>query len=165
MPNSFWPHGLYSPWNSPGQNTGVGSHSLLQWIFPTQRLNPNLPHCRRILYCLSYQGSPRILEWVAYPISSRSSQPRNQTRVSCITGRFFTNWAIREAMGGDKCYRQGRVKHDATIFSLGKGLFREYMLERLRAEGLKSGCSLALPLRIFTLNRLLNLSEPQFLYL
>ena len=107
----------------------------------------------------------RILEWVAYPFSSRSSWTRNRTRVSCITGRFFTNWAIREAMGGDKCYRQGRVKHDATIFSLGKGLFREYMLERLRAEGLKSGCSLALPLRIFTLNRLLNLSEPQFLYL
>ena len=39
----------------------------------------------------------RILEWVAYPFSSGSSQPRNQTRVSCIAGRFFTNWAMREA--------------------------------------------------------------------
>ena len=53
-------HGLYSPWNYPGQNTGVGSHSLLQWIFPTQGLNPGLPHCRRILYHLSHQGSPEL---------------------------------------------------------------------------------------------------------
>ena len=62
--NSLWPHGLYSPWNSPGQNTGVGSLSLLQRIFPTQGSNPGLPHCRQILYQLSHKGSPRILEWV-----------------------------------------------------------------------------------------------------
>ena len=95
--NSLWPHGLYSPWNSPGQNTGVGSLSLLQGIFPTQGSNPSLPHCGQILYHLSHKGSPRILEWVAYPFSSRSYWPRNWTRVSCIAGGFFTNWAIREA--------------------------------------------------------------------
>ena len=49
------PHGLYSPWNSPGQNTGVGSLSFLQGIFPTQGLNPGLPYCRRILYQLSHK--------------------------------------------------------------------------------------------------------------
>ena len=49
-----------------------------------------------LLYQLSHQGSPRILEWVAYPFSSGSSWPRNHTRVSCMAGRFFTNWAIRE---------------------------------------------------------------------
>ena len=97
MSDSLWPHGLYSPWNSPGQSTGVGSPSLLQWIFPTQESNPGLQHCRRILYQLSHQGSPRILEWVALPFSSGSSWPRNRTQVSCIAGRFFTNWAIREA--------------------------------------------------------------------
>ena len=48
-----------SPWNSPGQNTGVGRLSLLQGIFPTQGLNAGLHHCRQILYQLSYQGSPR----------------------------------------------------------------------------------------------------------
>ena len=48
---------MYTPWNSPGQNTGVGSLSLLQGIFPTQGSNPGLPHCRRILYQLSHQGS------------------------------------------------------------------------------------------------------------
>ena len=51
------PHGQYSPWNSPGQNTGVGSCSLLQGIFPMQGSNLGLPHCRQILYQLSYQGS------------------------------------------------------------------------------------------------------------
>ena len=52
-------HGLYSPWNSPGQNTGVRSRSLLQGIFPTQGENPGLPRCRWILNVLSHQGSPR----------------------------------------------------------------------------------------------------------
>ena len=92
------PHGLYSPWNSPGQNTGMGSCSLLQEIFPTQGLNPGLLHCRLILYQLSHQGSPRVLEWIAYPFSSGSFWPRNQTKVSCTAGRFFTSWAIREAL-------------------------------------------------------------------
>ena len=54
-----------SPWNCPGQNTGVGSRSLLQGIFSTQGLNPGLPHCRRILYQLSHQGS---LGWRGDPI-------------------------------------------------------------------------------------------------
>ena len=85
------PHGLYSPWNSPGQNTAVGSLSLLLRIFPIQGSNPGLPRCRRILYQLSHKGSPRILEWVAYPFSSRSSRRRNQTGVSCVAGGFFTN--------------------------------------------------------------------------
>ena len=106
MPNSLQLHGLYSPcnspgqntevgsrsllqdswnspgqdtgvgscsllqdsWNSPGQDTGAGSQSLLQGIFPTQGLNPG-----PLLNQLSHQGSPKILEWVAYPFSSRSS--------------------------------------------------------------------------------------------
>ena len=77
----------------PGKpmNNGVSSLSLLQGIFLTQELNWGLLHCRRILYQLSYQGSPRILEWVAYPFSRGSSRPRNRTRVSCIAGGFFTN--------------------------------------------------------------------------
>ena len=55
--NFLWPHGLYSPWNSPGQNTGVGSLSLLQGIFPTQGSNLGLLHYRWILYQLSHKGS------------------------------------------------------------------------------------------------------------
>ena len=96
---------LYTPWNSPVQNTGVGSLSLLQEIFPTQELNSGLLHCRQIIYQLSLKGSPRILEWVAHPFSSISSWLRNWTRVSCIAGKFFTSWAIRESLSGQHVIR------------------------------------------------------------
>ena len=75
MSDSLRVHGLYSPWNSPGQNTAVGSLSLLQETFWIQGSNPGLSHCRWILYQLSHKRSPRILEWVAYPFSSGSSHP------------------------------------------------------------------------------------------
>ena len=63
VPDSLRSHGLYParllcPWDSPGKNTGVGCHSLLQGIFPTQGFNPGLLHCKEILYHLSQQGSP-----------------------------------------------------------------------------------------------------------
>ena len=66
MSDSLWPYGLYSPWNSPGQNTGMGSLSLLQGIF--RGLNPDLLHCRQILCQLNYQGKgmathSSILAW------------------------------------------------------------------------------------------------------
>ena len=61
--NSLQPHGLYSPWNSPGQNTGVGSLSLLQGIFPTQGSSPGLPHCRWILYQLRPKEAQRTVEY------------------------------------------------------------------------------------------------------
>ena len=62
--DSLWPHGLYlarvlCPWDSPGKNTRVCCHALLQGIFPTQGLIPGLRHCGQILYHLSYQGSPQ----------------------------------------------------------------------------------------------------------
>ena len=90
--DSLQPHGLYSPWKYPGQNTGM------EGIFPTQGWNPGLPLYRQILYQLSLKGSPRILKWVAYSFSSGSSQPRNPTGVPCIAGRFFTNWVMRETL-------------------------------------------------------------------
>ena len=77
MSDSLRPHALYSPWNSLGQNIGVGSLSLLQGIFPIQGSNPGLPHSKTILYQLSHRGSPRILEWVA------KSQTKNQEAWVC----------------------------------------------------------------------------------
>ena len=74
MSDSLRSHGLYSPCNSLG-NTGVCSHSLLRG-FP----------------------QPTILEWIAYPFYSGSSQPRSWTGVSCAAGRFFTCWTTREAL-------------------------------------------------------------------
>ena len=77
MSNSLRPHGmqparLLCPWGFSRQEYWSG-HVLLQGIFPTQGLNPGLPHCRWILYHLSHQERPRILKWVAYPFSRGSS--------------------------------------------------------------------------------------------
>ena len=77
------------PGSSLGKNTEVDSISLFQGILPTQGLNQGLPYCRQILYHLNHQGSPRILDWVAYPFSRGSSRHRNWTRIPCIAGRFF----------------------------------------------------------------------------
>ena len=126
MSDSLQPHGLYSPWNSLGQNTGMGSLSLLQGIFPTQGSNPGLPHCRKILYQLSHKGSPRVLEWGAYLFSSGSSRPRNRTRVSCIAGGFFTSWATREA----------RDSHMEQIWAVHHGTNPKYFdLQTKREQG------------------------------
>ena len=93
MSNSLQPHVLYSSWNFPGQNTGVGSLSFL----PN---HPGLPHCRQI-YQLSHKGNPRTLEWVAYSFSSGSSLPRNWTRspamqvdslLTDLLGKPFVSW-------------------------------------------------------------------------
>ena len=78
--DSLQPHGLSSarlicPWNSPGQNTGVGSHSLLEGIFLSQGSNPGLLHFRPILHHLNHQGSPGILKWEAYPFSRDLPNP------------------------------------------------------------------------------------------
>ena len=67
-PTDWDPPGFSVRGNSPDKNIGVSCHALLQGISPTQGLNPNLPHGRQILYCLSHQGRPTILEWVAYPL-------------------------------------------------------------------------------------------------
>ena len=75
------PHGLYSPWNSPGQNTGVGSLSLLQEIFPTQESNQGLLHCRQILCQLSYRGSP-------------SHFPDNPIKFSTTIISFKDSWSM-----------------------------------------------------------------------
>ena len=76
-----------SPWNSPGQNTGVSSLFLLQVIFPTQELNPGLMHCRWILYQLSYQGSLTqhiILLLYMFPTSGWYMCHRCTTNIACM---------------------------------------------------------------------------------
>ena len=76
---------IYSPWNSPGQNTGVDSRSLLQGIFPTQRSNPGLPHCRQIFYQLNLQGSPGLR--VEYNWSNYKSRKTSLKVVAIIQVR------------------------------------------------------------------------------
>ena len=105
------PHGLYNQsmeFSKPEYWSGYPATREAQeywsgYPFPSPgdilepRIEPRSQHCRRILYQFSHKGSLRILEWVAYPFSSRSSRHRNRTRVFCIAGGFFTSWATREA--------------------------------------------------------------------
>ena len=72
------PPGSFVHGDSPGKNAGVGCHAFFQWIFPTQGWNPGLLHWRWVLYSLSHQGSPRVLEWVAYPFARESSNSGNK---------------------------------------------------------------------------------------
>ena len=82
---------------------GILQARIREWVaFPFSRVSSKPRDHSQVFtlqldYQLSHKGSPRILEWVAYPFSSGSSRSRNWTRVSCIAGGFFTNWAIREA--------------------------------------------------------------------
>ena len=115
MSNSLQPRSPYltrllCPWDSPGKNTGVGCHALLQGLFPTQESNPGLLQCRRILYCLNHQGSPRILECVTISFSRGSSRARNQTRVSCTARGFFTS-------GATSCV-PSQLKNNHSVFTL-----------------------------------------------
>ena len=93
--DSLWPHGLYSPWNSPDQNTREGSLSLLQGIFPTQGLNPGLLHCRWIPYQLSHKGNPffiRIIENLVHGSQTSVSSSPSYSEVdldSSFTGKKF----------------------------------------------------------------------------
>ena len=128
MSDSLQPHELYSPWNSPGQNDGEGSHSLLHGIFQIQGSNSGRPHFRWILYQLSHQGScsvasnslwwhglqtPRLLcPWNSPGKNVRMGchfflqeifPTRDRTQVSCIVGGFFTIWATKEALVGIVC--------------------------------------------------------------
>ena len=108
------------------------SLSLFQGIFPTQGTKPGLQHWRQILYQLSHKGSTRLLEWVAYPFSSGSSWPRNWMTVSCIAGRFFTNWAMREAQlssKNDLKKKKNLIKY-LTILNFGKDVVLTHFMRR-----------------------------------
>ena len=107
------PHGLYSPWNSPGWNTGVPSCSLLQRIFPNQGSKPGLPHCRQTLYQLSHQGSSGIQEWVVYPFSSGSSWTRSWTRSPALQ----MNSLPAEQLDACNLKKKQNTKNLCTLYS------------------------------------------------
>ena len=127
MADSLWPHGLYSLWNSPGQNTGASSLSLLQVFFATQGSNPGLWHCRWILYHLSHQGSPRILEWVVHPFSSRSSWPKNQTESPVLQADSFpaelSRKALVELLLQNYIFFLSTLWHFSKLYQLNSGIY------------------------------------------
>ena len=118
--DSSRPHGLYSPWNSPGQNTGIGSCSLLQGIFPTQGSNPGLPHCRWILYQLSHKGSPREL---IFPIAGGSP--------SC--------WLSAQVLHRSYPWWEILTQHHNSL--LGQFLFVTHCFRDIKSQPLSPACN------------------------
>ena len=149
MSDSLRPHGqqptrLIRPWGFPGKNTGVGCH-FLQEIFPTQGLNPGLPHCRQTLYYLSHlQLCPilcnpmdhslpglsvygilqaRRLGWVAMTSSRRSSQPRDRIcvsyKVSCIGRQVLYHehhlGSLKSGVGVQQQKKESKCQHSDTV--------------------------------------------------
>ena len=85
------PARLLCPWDSPDKNTGVGCHSFHQGIFPTQALNPGLPHCRQILYHLSHKslGKPKKTGVGCHALFQGIFLTQGSNPGLCIAGRFF----------------------------------------------------------------------------
>ena len=102
--DSLWPHRLYSPWKSPGQNAGVRSLSLLQGIFPTQELNQGLLHCRWILYQLSCQGGPNYHTTALISHPSEVKPKILQARLQQCVNREFLDVQVG--------FRKGRGTRD-----------------------------------------------------
>ena len=115
-PRELYPAKLLCPWDSPGKNTGVDCHSLLQRIFPTQGSNPGLLHGRQILYHLSYRGhnfswhnvesrtqrfkEVEMLEWIYHGnLHTQSLHHRTPKRVQQISLHWSTNLFIIWARG------------------------------------------------------------------
>ena len=94
MSDSLQLHGLYSPWNSPGQNTKVGSLSLLQGIFPIQGLNPGFPPCMQILYCLQCRR-PGFNPWVGKIPWRRERLPTSVFWPGELHG-LYSPWGCKE---------------------------------------------------------------------
>ena len=107
--------------DSPGKDTGVSCQTLLQGIFPTQGSNPGLPHCRRMLYHLSHQGSPRILKSVAIPSPEDCpTQESNQGLLHCrwILYQLSFQGRLRTHMENDNPRERPEVCHQLLPLSV-----------------------------------------------
>ena len=107
--------GLYNPWYSPGQSTGVCRCSLLQGIFPTQGSNPGIPHWRQILYQLSHQGSSQPVFY--YKTDVNFLQGRN---INNLRNLHIKEISISVSVRDEKLYHKrifSREKATTYIFS------------------------------------------------
>ena len=124
-PHGLQPARLLCPWNSPGKNTGLGSHSLLHGLFPTQGSNLGLLHCRRTLYHLSHQGSLAGSAWLIARVIS----------VECKFSSCFVkfskrrNYKLRCIQGPNRLNRK-----DHVILSQGSSPFSGWLLLHRRKD-------------------------------
>ena len=109
------PSRLLCPWGSPGKNSGVGSHSLLQGIFSTQGSNPGLWPCRRILDCLSHQGSPGF-SCACLQVCSRYPHSGTRGPSQGVPPCFHTVGSCPEASSWTPSRANGTGKHGLKPF-------------------------------------------------
>ena len=115
-------------WGFSRQNSGVGCHALLQGNLPNPGIKARSPTLQVDSLPSEPWGKPRILEWVAYPFSRASSQPRNWTRVSCIEGEFFSSChqgslRILEWVAYPFCSRSSRPRDRTGVSCIAGGFF------------------------------------------
>ena len=114
-----WLKKFHSPWNSPGQNTGVGSLSFLQKVFPIQGSNPGIPHCRWIIYHLSYQGSPNKHYEVEVKVTQSCStlcDPKDYTVHGILQARILEWIAFTFSRASSQPRNRTHVSHIAGRF-------------------------------------------------
>ena len=126
----MYPARLLCPWDSPGQNTGVGCHALLQGMSSSQGLNPGLLHWRKILYCLSHQGSKNRKEFywsqtenysleVNFPEHSEKlpGSSRVFSTISCLV-RTKTMKLVKDTFiqGFKKKKKKGKDEHSKSVW-------------------------------------------------
>ena len=150
--NSLWLYGrqptrLLCPWGFSRQEKGSGLPCPPSGDLTNLGMELRSPALQQdFFYHLSHQGSPRILNWVAYPFSMETSQLRNWTEVSCISGGLFTSWTTQETPymyyiffihspveGHIGCFHILVIVNSATIntrvcVSFGIMIFSRYML-------------------------------------
>ena len=140
MSDSLRPHGLQPsrflyPWGLSRKEYWSGLPCPPPGDLPNPRIPPRYPSLQPdFLTCLSHQGSPRILEWGAYPFSRASSRPRNRTRVSCLVGRFFPRWVTREAPTNQGCCHNIREPHFWAWMGCNEGGFWDESWKTARTQ-------------------------------
>ena len=115
------PPGFSVPGDSPGRNTGVGCHDLLQGIFPTQGSNPGLPHCRWILYCLNHHKMTLCLRGIQHMQRNEWVYPEDLTYSTVtILNNTLLYWDFLSMQGAQvqslvrelrSCMPHGVAKH------------------------------------------------------
>ena len=144
-PHRLQPTRLLCPWDSPGKNTGQGCHALPQEIFPTQGSNSGLLHCRRILYQLSYAGSPNY--WLLYWKWKTELLPEYKRMFKCIG--CSPSWSHGWLGAATPCHCLETWESIIHIASLGKDQNSKYSFclicitfTKSKSQKIQSGASI-----------------------
>ena len=117
-----------------GKSAGVGCHFFLQGIFPTQGLNPGLPHCRQTRSHLSHQGSPPV-------VVADLKQMGIPDHLTCLLGNLYAGQeeTVRTRHGPTDWFKIGKGAHQGCLFNL----YAEYIMQNARLDEAQAGIKIA----------------------